>query len=178
MAEHIQSLADVIKDLIEGLNRAMFRLERLASKRSPGRQPDIEGNDYRALRLYRMGRGLRETAEWLEIMPYSSRTGRGTRDWKARVKQRLRNGERIEEERYPRAAAIFAHRDNPHVRRKARRAYRKYLVERGRRGAFFRWTGFGRYIRTSPTATHRSIEVNYAYVQLGSCILQGIPPVP
>jgi hypothetical protein len=178
MAEHIQSLADVITNLIEALNRAMFRLESLASNRAPGRQPDIEGNDYRALRLYRMGRGLRETAEWLEITPYSSRTGRGTRDWKARVKQRLRNGKRIEDERYPRAAAIFAHRDNPHVRRKARRAYRKYLVERGRSGALFRWTGFGRYIRTSPTATKRSIEVNYAYVQLGSCILQDIPPVP
>jgi hypothetical protein len=178
MAEHIQSLVDVVKDLIEGLHRATLRLESLASNRSPGRQPDIEGNDYRALRLYRMGRGLRETAEWLAITPYSSRTGQGTRDWKARVKQRLRNGKRIEEERYPRAAAIFAHRDNPHVRRKARRAYRQYLVERGRRGAFFRWTGFGRYIRTSPTATRRSIEVNFAYVQLGSCILQGIPPVP
>jgi len=178
MAGHIQSLAGLIKDLIAGLNRATHRLESLASNRPPGRQPDLEGNDYRALRLYRMGRSLRETAEWLEITPYSSRTGRGTRDWKARVKQRLSNGKRIEDERYPRAAAIFAHRDNPHVRRKARRAYRKYLVERGRSGAFFRWTGFGRYIRTSPTATQRSIEVNYAYVQLGSCILQGIPPVP
>jgi hypothetical protein len=178
MAEHIQSLADVIKDLTEGLNRATDRLEMLASNRSPGRQPDIEGNDYRALCLYRMGRGLRETAEWLGITPYSSRTGQGTRDWKARVRQRLRNGKRIEEERYPRAAAIFAHRDNPHVRRKARRAYRKYVVERGRRGASFRWTGFGYYIRTSRTATQRSIEVNHAYVQLGSCILQDLPPVP
>jgi hypothetical protein len=113
MAEHVESLARVIRDLIASLNRATERLGSVSANRTVGRQREIEGNDYTALCNYRMGRGLRETAEWLEITPYSSRTGRGTRDWKARVKQRLRNGKRIEDERYPRAAAIFAHRDNP-----------------------------------------------------------------
>ena len=94
------------------------------------------------------------------------------------MKQRLRNGKRIEDERYPRAAAIFAHRDNPHVRRKARRAYRRYLVEKGRGGALFSWAGFGYFIRTGSSQTQRSLEVTYAYVQLGSCIMRGIPPVP
>jgi hypothetical protein len=178
LAEHIESLAAVVRDLIASLNRATERLEAVTANRPAGRQRDIEGNDYTALCLYRMGHGLRETAEWLEITPYSSKTGRGTRDWKVRVKQRLRNGKRIEDERYPRAAAIFAHRDNPHVRRKARRAFRRYLVEKGRSGYFFRWAGFGYFIRTGSTQTHRSFEVTYAYVQLGSCILQNIPPDP
>jgi hypothetical protein len=172
IAEYIESLAGVIRDLIASLNRATERLEAVAANRSAGRQPDLEGNDYTALCHYRMGRGLRETAEWLEITPYSSKTGKGTRDWKARVKQRLRNGKRIEDERYPRAAAIFAHRDNPHVRRKARRAFRRYLVEKGRLGPLFYWAGFG------GTQTQRSFEITYAYVQLGSCILRNIPPVP
>jgi hypothetical protein len=178
LAEHIESLAGVVRDLIASLNRATERLEAVTANRPAGRQRDIEGNDYTALCLYRMGHGLRETAEWLEITPYSSKTGRGTRDWKARVKQRLRNGKRIEDERYPRAAAIFAHRDNPHVRRKARRAFRRYLVEKGRSGYFFRWAGFGYFIRTGSAQTHRSFEITYAYVQLGSCILRNIPPVP
>jgi hypothetical protein len=178
LAEHIESLAGVVRDLIASLNRATERLEAVTANRPAGRQRDIEGNDYTALCLYRMGHGLRETAEWLEITPYSSKTGRGTRDWKARVKLRLRNGKRIEDERYPRAAAIFAHRDNPHVRRKARRAFRRYLVEKGRSGYFFRWAGFGAFIRTGSTQTQRSFEITYAYVQLGSCILRNIPPVP
>jgi hypothetical protein len=178
IAEHIESLARVIRDLIANLNRATEGLEAVAANRSAGRQPEVEGNDYTALCNYRMGRGLRETAEWLEITPYSSRSGRGTRDWKARVKQRLRNGKRIEDERYPRAAAIFAHRGNPHVRRKARRAYRRYLVEKGRGGALFYWAGFGYFIRTGSSQTQRSFEVTYAYVQLGSCIMRNIPPVP
>jgi len=178
IAEHVEALARVIRDLIASLNRATERLEAVTANRPAGRQREIEGNDYIALCNHRMGRGLRETAEWLEITPYSSKTGRGTRDWKARVKQRLRNGKKIEDERYPRAAAIFAHRDNPHVRRKARRAYRKYLVEKGRLGALFYWAGFGYFIRTGSAQTQRSFEVTYAYVQLGSCIMQDIPPVP
>ena len=178
VAEHVESLAGIVRDLIASLNRATDKLGSLTANRTAGRQREIEGNDYTALRNYRMGRGLRETAEWLEITPYSSKTGRGTRDWKARVKQRLRNGKRIEDERYPRAAAIFAHRENPYVRRKARRAYRKYLVEKGRLGALFYWAGFGAFIRTGSAQTQRSFEVTYAYVQLGSCIIQGIPPVP
>jgi hypothetical protein len=178
VAEHVESLASVVRDLIENLNRATVRLETITANRPAGRQREIEGNDYTALCKYRMGCGLRETAEWLEITPYSSKTGRGTRDWKARVKRRLRNGKRIEDERYPRAAAIFAHRDNPHVRRKARRAYRKYLVEKGRSGDLFRFAGFGHFIRTGSAQTQRSFEVTYAYVQLGSCIMQNIPPIP
>jgi hypothetical protein len=86
VAEHIESLASVVRDLIANLNKATERLEVVTANRPAGRQPDIEGNDYTALCHYRMGRSLRETAEWLEITPYSSKTGRGTRDWKARVK--------------------------------------------------------------------------------------------
>jgi hypothetical protein len=178
VAEHVESLAGVVRDLLENLNRATVRLEAITANRPAGRQREIEGNDYTALCKYRMGRGLRDTAEWLEITPYSSKTGRGTRDWKARVKKRLRNGKRIEDERYPRAAAIFAHRYNPHVRRKARRAYRRYLVEKGRSGDLFRFAGFGYFIRTGSAQTQRSFEVTYAYVQLGSCIMQNIPPIP
>ena len=63
IAEHIESLARVIRDLIANLNRATEGLEAVAANRSAGRQPEVEGNDYTALCNYRMGRSLRETAE-------------------------------------------------------------------------------------------------------------------
>jgi hypothetical protein len=178
VAEKVESISGIVRDLIGGLNRVTVRLDGLAANRAAGRQPEIEGDDYRALRNYRMGMNLREMAEWLGITPYSSKTGRGTRDWQTRVRQRLSNGKRLEDERYPRAAAIFVHRDNPHVRRKARRAYRRYLVVKGRSGDLFGWNGFGYYIRTGSAMTDRSLEITYAYVQLGSCIIRGIPPIP
>lgn len=125
-----------------------------------------------------MGRfDLREAAEWLGLTPYSSRTGKGTRDWKARVKQRLREGKKFEDENFPRAAAIFANRDHPFVRYKARRAYRGYLIETGRT-AFARYGTIGYWARLNRAETKRGIEIISAYIHLGSCILQGIDPMP
>ena len=135
--------------------------------------------DYYALHHYRMGNSLRDIAEWLGMTPYSSKTGKGTREWKARVKQRLSKGRDFEERYYPRAAAIFTYRDNPHVRRKARRAYRAYLVEAGRSGNSVALMGVSRRIRIGNYAQNeRSAEITDAYIQLGSCIMRGIPPIP
>jgi hypothetical protein len=131
-----------------------------------------------ALQYYRLGRfDLKQAAEWLEITPYSSKTGRGTRDWKARVRQRLKEGKEFEKEHFPRAAAIFANSDHPVIRRKARRAYRGYRYEVRQRGECpFYLLGY--WARVSRPETKRGKEIALAYVQLGSCILQRIPPIP
>jgi hypothetical protein len=113
----------------------------------------------------------------LEITPYSSKTGRGTRDWKARVRQRLKEGKDFEEEHYPRGAAIFANRDHPDVRRKARRAYRGYRYEVSRGGSCS-FSLLGYWAQVSAPETKRGKEIRFAYLQLGSCILQRIPPIP
>jgi hypothetical protein len=131
-----------------------------------------------ALQYYRLGRfDLKQAAEWLEITPYSSKTGRGTRDWKARVRQRLKEGKEFEDENYPRAAAIIANSDHPVIRRKARRAYRGYRYEVRHRGECpFYLLGY--WAGVSRPETKRGKEIAFAYVQLGSCILQRIPPIP
>src|SRR5215210_4911823 len=118
-----------------------------------------------------MGRfDLRQAAEWLEITPYSSKTGKGTRDWKARVRQRLEEGKEFEAKHYPRAASIFANSDNPVIRRKARRAYRGYKHEVRRLGEC-QFYLIGYWARESRPETKRGKEIAFAYVQLGSCIL-------
>ena len=65
----------------------------------------------------------------------------------------------------------------PAVRRKTRRAYRGYVIETRRHGRCdFNMPGF--YARTNAKGTKRGMEIAYAYLQLGSCIIQGIPPIP
>lgn len=178
LAEQIESLAAILRKPIRHLRRSSEELGKLVANKPAGAEPEIPFNNYQALQHYRMGwSDLREAAEWLGLTPYSSRTGKGTRDWKARVKQRLREGKKFEDENFPRAAAIFANRDHPFIRYKARRAYRGYLLEVGRT-AFPRYGTIGYWARTNRAETKRGIEIISAYIHLGSCILQGIDPVP
>jgi hypothetical protein len=178
LAEQVESLASVIRKLKRRLRRSTEDLAKLTANRSSGARSELPGNNLLALQYYRLGRfDLRQAAEWLEITPYSSKTGRGTRDWKSRVRQRLKEGKKFEDEKYPRAAAIFANSDNPVIRRKARRAYRGYQYEVRHRGEC-PFSLLGYWARVSRPETMRGKEIAFAYVQLGSCILQRIPPIP
>ena len=104
----------MVRKLQRRLRRSTEDLARLTANRSSGARSELPGNNLLALQYYRLGRfDLKQAAEWLEITPYSSKTGRGTRDWKARVRQRLKEGKEFEDEHYPRAAAIFANSDHP-----------------------------------------------------------------
>src|SRR5829696_5940046 len=90
LAEQIESLASIIRKLVQRLGRSTEDLGKLVANRSSGNHSELPGNNYSALQRYRMGHyNLRQTAEWLGITPYNSRTGKGTRAWKARVKKRL-----------------------------------------------------------------------------------------
>ncbi len=178
LAEQIESLASLIRKVVRRLGRSTADLGKLIANRSSGNRLKLPGNNHLALQQYRMGRrNLEEIAEWLGITPYSSRTGKGTRNWKARVKQRLREGKEFEDRNYPRAAAIFANSDHPAVRRKARRAYRGCRYEVGRRGTCPFYL-LGRWAGVSAAETKRGKEISFAYVQHGSCILQRIPLIP
>jgi hypothetical protein len=179
LAEQVESLASIIRKLERRLRRSTEDLARLTANRSSGARSELPGNNLLALQSYRLGRfDLKQAAEWLEITPYSSKTGRGTRAWKARVIQRLNEGKEFEDEHYPRAAAIFASSDHPVVRRKARRAYRGYRYEVRRRGGECPFSLLGYWAQVSRPETKRGKEIAFAYVQLGSCILQRIPPLP
>jgi hypothetical protein len=177
LAEQVESLASVIRKLTRRLRRSSEDLGRLTANRSSGALSELPGNNHIALQNYRLGHyNLRQTAEWLGITPYSSKTGKGTRDWKARVIQRLQEGKEFEYKNYPRAAAIFASSDHPVVRRKARRAYRGYQYEVGR-GGVCSFSLLGYWAQVSAAETKRGKEIAFAYLQLGSCILQRIPPI-
>jgi hypothetical protein len=175
LAEQVEALASTIRKLQRGLRRSTEDLARLTANRSSGAQSELPGNCFTALQNYRLGHyDLRQTAEWLGITPYSSKTVEGTRDWKARVRRRLKEGKEFEAKYYPRAAAIFANSDNPAIRRKARRAYRGYRLETGRMGQC-PFSLLGYWAQVSAPDTRRGREISFAYVQLGSCILQRIP---
>ena len=179
LAEQVESLASIIRKLERRLRRLTEDLARLTANRSSGARSELPGNNLLALQYYRLGRfDLKQAAQWLEITPYSSKTGRGTRAWKARVIQRLKEGKEFEDEHYPRAAAIFASSNHPVVRRKARRAYRGYRYEVRRRGGECPFSLLGYWAQVSRPETKRGKEIAFAYVQLGSCILQRIPPLP
>lgn len=178
LSEQIETLAEIVRKLTRDLKGATRKFASLTANRSAGRQPGLAGKDYLALRYYRMGQGSREIAEWLGINPYSSKTGKGTRDWKEKVRLRLIAGKGIEDERYPRAAAVFANRENSRVWRKGRYAYRAYLVARARFGEDVALDVVSRRIRTPSAQNGRGSEITAAYVQLGSCLIQGIPPQP
>src|ERR671921_1330495 len=166
LAEQVESLASVIRNLTRRLRASTKELARLTANRSSGALAERPGNNHLALQNYRLGHyNLRQTAEWLGITPYSSKTGKGTRDWKARVIQRLKEGKEFEDEHYPRAAAIFANRDHPDVRRKARRAYRGYRYEMSRGGCSFSLLGY--WAQVSSPETKRGKEIAFAYLQLG-----------
>lgn len=177
LAEQIESLARIVRSLAVKLDEASGDLESLLANRAAGRQARSEGECYRALRAYRMGYEPETVAEWLGITPYSSTTGAGTRDWRARLQRILSRGEEAERKHYPRAAAIFANRDNPHVRRKAQAAYLTYDEDEARFGHRYAWWNVGRAIHIN-YQTQRGVEVVNAYIELGSCIENAIPALP
>jgi hypothetical protein len=178
LAERVETLADTVRKLARSLDRAAVQLDNLTANRAAGGQPKLLEVNYYALRDYRLGRDLKKIAKGLGINPYSSRTGAGSTDWETKVKQAIAKGKEVEDEHYPRAAAIFANKDNPHVRRKARCAYRMDLLERGRNHGLCSYQTLSSKIHTTSPPKERGLEITSACLQPGSCIMQGILPLP
>ncbi|MDP9474948.1 MAG: hypothetical protein M3R38_04540 [Actinomycetota bacterium] len=183
----VWSLARVVKDLAQSLNEGADELEKLLAGRKPGNQTALERKYYDALSHYRIRGSLREAAEHLGINPYDKVTGRGTKSWKKRTREKLIKAEELEKKRHPRAASIFANRDNEHIRRKALRAHELFLegifsdfatptppVPRDR----WDWWGrnLGKQLRVN-TRTRRGREITKAYVDLGWSIRDNVPPL-
>jgi hypothetical protein len=178
LVEQVQKLAALIGRLGESLDSVAGELGALLANRPAGRQRRYKRDSYHALVFWRMGHSLEDIAEWLGITPYSSRTVKGTRNWKKKVLDIIAQGKGVENERYPRAAAIFAnHEDSPHIRRKAHRAYRTYLVQTERMPGYYPFGQVGRRIRVN-FQTQWGEEIINAYVQLGCCLVRGISVSP
>ncbi|MDQ3910729.1 MAG: hypothetical protein M3305_02885 [Actinomycetota bacterium] len=178
LAKQIKRLATLLGELASDLNDGARELEALLANRLVGHQPRSDGDCYNALTEWRLGRGLEEIAEGLGITPYSSRTGKGSRNWKSRATDIIVRGKEVEDKRYPRATAIFAnYEDSPHIRRKAHRAYRAYLVQTTRMPGYYPLWEVGRKIRVNHQ-NQRGLEIIQAYIQLGHCLVRDRPTLP
>lgn len=183
----VWSLAKVVKDLAESLDKGADELEKLLAGRAPGNQAALEREYYDTLHSYRLIGDLRVAAKQLSITPYDNKTGKGTKSWKKRTIQKLIKAEDIERKKYPRAAAIFANRDNKHVRYKALRAhelFQELFLEHSMlpvpMPARVRWDWWGRELGKQlriNTRTRRGREITKAYVDLGHSINNEVPPL-
>jgi hypothetical protein len=196
LAIQISSLAEVIRKLARSFDGAADDLEKILTSRQANRPTQLESAFYRALCLHRMGWELEDIARDTGMTPYrssSSAPGKGTRDWKRRTLAKIDKGKKVEDERYPRAAAIFANSHDDFIRQKARLAYSTYAKRLGGgdkesirlayKGDHYRgferrtWFPVGRALRINMYSA-TGLEVAHAYVQLGSCIEHDIPPNP
>jgi hypothetical protein len=186
LATHIGELAALIRTLSKSLDANARKLQKLLAYRDQHRPPTPGKEFYDALVAYRMGKEPHKVAKGLGMRPYKSSPSKsggddwgGTREWKSRLEERLEQGARVEEEKYPRAASVFRHRDRPRIARKARLAYRAYEQETGLRPEeeYSPWPRVGERIRVS-ASTDWGLEVIEAYVQLGSCFKRGLKPFP
>jgi hypothetical protein len=208
LAEHIESLASIVREQRDRLLRGAEKLETLVARRAAGGQR-YPRRDYLALLDYRMGEPLEEIAEKLGIAAYDSedeREGiipydwesewarmtpeqrkdvwqklaadekqkrRKNRNWRAQLTKHLINGKKFEDEHYPRAAAIFANKDNPHVRSKALLAFRTF----GDKG-YINFHALCAHTRVGSPGTARGREIAEAYLLLGESFERGRTELP
>jgi hypothetical protein len=179
-----------MRGLISEVDESVSRLSGLLAGRkgtTGGRPPDPEFKFYTALVLYRMGRPPDEIARRIDIgaPDPSERRKAGTADetlrsnnnWKRRLKIAIKKGIKIEQEKFPVAAEVFAHRDEKEIREKALGAYNRYL------NRIYDWPQYaidaleedGEDLLDMPASEVRQIDD--AMTQLGSCIKNGIDPL-
>lgn len=177
----ILALHNIIRKLVEDLDRHTGHLRKLLQRSEGGRPPDPEVKYYTALVLHRMGHPDEQIALRIGITPpdpYGDSQDYN-KNWKNKVRDAIERGREIEQTRFPRAAAVFARGCDERVRVKAIKTYREYLHRSG-------WSEAAQYLISVGTgddlldgiSLDEEREVYRAYVQLGSCLENGIPLVP
>jgi hypothetical protein len=189
LIEHILDLHGVIRGLISEVDESVSRLSGLLAGRkgtTGGRPPDPEFKNYTALVLYRMGRPPYKIARRIGISaPYpSERRKAGTAgenlksndNWKSKLKMAIKKGIEIEQEKFPVAAEVFAHRDEKKIQEAALTVYEEWLKRD------YWWPEYimdiledGDDLLDMPANEQGQITV--AMTQLGSCIKNGIDPL-
>ncbi len=184
LAEQIETLAKAIRRLSDSLNGTAGDLVTLLANRPAHRPPRPGSEYYEALKDYRMGRNLEDiSTNRLGVKPWDGIDG--TKSWKVKLRGKIARGKEVENERYPRAAAIFDNEDDPSVRRaalEAYEAYQDYLVEceEDEEEVFshdLALRAVGRRIGANPL-DQPGQEIIDAYIQLGHRIEYDRPPLP
>ena len=182
LAKLVETLLKMIQVLIEDFDRHAGELLKLLERSEGGHPPHPAVKHYTALVLYRMGRELKQIADRIGITPPPSAFEEArnyNKNWKNQVHSFIERGVEIEKEIFPRAAAVFAHTNDEHVRAKALETYHDYLDQAG-------WSEAAQYLASvdigddllGGMSVDESQEIYGAYVQLGSCLENGIDPIP
>jgi hypothetical protein len=178
LAKRIERLYEVIRSLSESLDKHTEDLSKLLAGNPANRPPDPEAKHYSALVLYRMGHLLYKVAMRVGISPYVPKFGmKGSKNWKADVKTFIRRGVEVEEQRFPRAAEVFHHRHDEGVQKRAIEAYHGYATSWGQHLIFMELQDLeeGDELLGGVPANEKE-QVNNAYLQLGSCLVNEIDP--
>ena len=137
LTEMILSWHTLISQLISAVDDTVEIASKLLSGRKGtkgGRPPDPELKSYTALFLYRMDHLPNDIAGQIglsaPISPEERKDGavqeKFNPNWKGDLSKAIKKGIEIEQERFPRAAEVFARRDEKEIREAALSAYDKY----------------------------------------------------
>ena len=184
LAQRVKDLYDVIRKFSKSLDACTNVLSTHLIGNPANRPPDPEAKHYTALVLYRMGHPLYKVALRVGITPRlpkklrgRSSTPSGFQNWKGKVRKFIQQGAEVEVQRFPQAAEVFRHKHDEEVQKKAIEAYHDYVDSWGQHLIFMELQGLeeGDELLGGAFANEEE-QVNSAYLQLGSCLINGIDP--
>jgi hypothetical protein len=178
LAQRVKDLYDVIRKFSKSLDACTNVMSKHLAGNPPNRPPDPEAKHYTALVLCRMGHPLYRVAWRVGINASVPKWGiKGSKNWKGYVRKFIRLGVEVEEQRFPRAAEVFRRRHDEGVQKRAIEAYRGYVTSWGQHLTFMELQDLdeGDELLGGVPANEEE-QVNNAYLQLGSCLVNEIDP--
>jgi hypothetical protein len=178
MAQRVEDLYNVMRKLSESLDVCTKELSKHLAGNPANRPRDPEAKHYTALVLYRMGHPLYKVGWRVGINSSVPKFGiKGSQNWKGNVRKFIRLGVDVEEQRFPRAAEVFRRSHDEAVQKKAIEAYHDYVDSWGEHLIFMELQDLdeGDELLGGVPANEEE-QVNNAYLQLGSCLINGIDP--
>ena len=187
LTEIILGWHTLISKLISALDRTVDGTSKLLSGRKGtkgGHPTDPELKSYTALFLYRMDHLPNDIAGQIglsaPISPEERKDGavqeKFNPNWKGDLSKAIKKGIEIEQERFPRAAEVFARRDEKEIREAALSAYDKYSDPflRGPENVSVALEDGGDLLGMP---ANEAEQARIALIQLGSCIKRGLDPL-
>jgi hypothetical protein len=184
LAQRVKDLYDVIRKFSKNLDECTKELSTHVIGNPANRPPDPEAKHYTALVLYRMGHPLYKVALRVGITPRlpkklrgRSSTPSGFQNWKGKVRKFIQQGAEVEAQRFPQAAEVFRRSHDEAVQKKAIEAYHDYADSWGQHLTFMELQDLdeGDELLGGVPANEEE-QVNNAYLQLGSCLINEIDP--
>lgn len=185
VVKQVEGVHRVVQDLITKVDSSTNELAELLGARkgtSGGRPPNPDDKYYVALALYRMGRSPKEIAYRVGIRAPGARGKgeKGSKNWKGNLREFISRGIGVEKKLLPRAAEVFARRNEEQIKAKAIETYHDYLAAENweHAGQYVGSVGIGDDLLGDGIPVDQRQTIYAAMVQLGSCVENDIEPVP